>query len=117
VGRLPDDDPVGGGDAFQTCGGVDHVADHTLGLAHRVEADQRLTGRDANPHRQLQGRVGIVELADRHKHAQTAADRPLRVVLVDDRGTEDGHHPVADEFVEGAPEALDLGPQPHVVGA
>jgi hypothetical protein len=53
VGGLADDDPVYGGNALQACGGVDHVADHTLGLVGRVQADQRFTGRDADPYRQL----------------------------------------------------------------
>ena len=46
--------------------------------------------------------------AHRVLHAQRAADGALGVVLVRDRGAEDGHDVVADVLVDLAPEALDL---------
>jgi hypothetical protein len=43
------------------------------------------------------------------------AHRPLRVVLVGDRGAEDRHHRVADELLDRAAEALELALEPRVV--
>ena len=51
------------------------------------------------------------------EHAQGAAHRPFGVVLVGGGGAEHGHDAVADELVQGAAEAFDLGPQAGVVGA
>ena len=45
----------------------------------------------------------VVELADRRLHGDSGANRPLGVVLVRDRGAEDGHHRVADVLVDGPP--------------
>src|SRR5215213_2397752 len=115
-GRLPHDDPVDRGDALQPCRRVDHVTDHPLAVGGGGEGDQRLTGVDADPHRQLGGGMGLVQLGDRVEHAQRAPYRPLRVVLVDRRDTEDGHDGVADELVQGAPDTLDLPAQPGVEG-
>ena len=51
------------------------------------------------------------------QHAQGAAHRPFGVVLVGGGGAEHGHGAVADELVQGAAQAFDLGPQAGVVGA
>jgi hypothetical protein len=40
-------------------------------------------------------------------HLRDRTDRPQRVVLVDRRHAEDGHHRVADELLDGAPVRLD----------
>ena len=58
-----------------------------------------------------------VQLLDCLQDAQAGADGALRVVLVRDRGAEDGHDRVADELLDRASVALDLLPQPGVVGA
>ena len=46
-------------------------------------------------------------LGDVVEHLQRRVAGPPRVVLVGDRGAEDGHDPVAGELVDGALEALD----------
>ena len=53
----------------------------------------------------------------RAAEAAQAADRPFGVVLVGHRGAEHGHDAVADELVQGAAQAFDLGPEPGLVGA
>ena len=45
-------------------------------------------------------------------HAQRGPDRPLGVVLVGDRGPEQGDDLVADDLVEPAAERGDVGHQP-----
>ena len=90
-------------------GGVDHVADHALALVP-VGGDHRLAGVDPDPDAEGQ-------LPGRLQDGQPAADGPFRVVLVGRGGAEHGHHPVADELVQGAPEPLDLPAEPGMVGA
>ena len=46
-------------------------------------------------------------VADRER----GADGPLRVVLVREGRSEQRHHGVADELLDGAAEAFELGPQ------
>ena len=108
--RLPHHHPTRRRHPLQPRGRVHHITHHALGLLGRVRADQGLAGGDADPDRQ-------VELLAGGEHAQRAADRPLGVVLVGDGGAEHGHDAVADELVQGAAQAFDLGPQPDVVGA
>ena len=50
----------------------------------------------------------LVELVDRGEDPQRRAHRALRIVLVGDRRTEDGHHRVADELLHRPAETLDL---------
>ena len=46
---------------------------------------------------------------------ERGAHRALGVVLVRNRGTEHGHHGVADELLDRAAEALELVAQPRVI--
>ena len=55
-------------------------------------------------------------LADPVADRERRADGALGVVLVRDRRAEDGHHRVADELLDRAAEALELGAQARVVG-
>ena len=65
------------------------------------QRDERLAGvdGDANVDRRLSERV-----ADRERRANSA----LRIVLVRDRSTEDGHDGVADELLDRAAVSLEL---------
>ena len=109
VGRLADQDAPDRRHPLQAGGGVDHVADHALALV-AVGGDHRLAGVDPDPDAEGQ-------LPGRLQDGQPAADGPFRVVLVGRGGAEHGHHPVADELVQGAPEPLDLPAEPGMVGA
>ena len=96
--------PFVGAADLQTRRRVDDVArGHALaGLRAGVERDERLAGRD--PDADLELAVLGERVADRERRPH----RALRVVLVCDRGAEDGHHGVADELLDGAAEALEL---------
>ena len=92
--------------------GVDDVAGgHPLaGLGTRVERDERLAGGDPDPHLEL------ALLGERVADGERRADGALGVVLVRDGRPEDRHHGVADELLDGAAEALELGAHARVVG-
>ena len=75
----------------------------------RVDPDAHLRARASGP--------AAFSSVDRLQDGQAGPDRALRVVLVGDRRTEDGHHRVADELLHGAPVALDVLAEARVVGA
>ena len=75
-----------------------------------VERDQRLAGRDPDADLEL------ALLGERVANRERRADRALGIVLVRDRGAEDGHDRVADELLDRAAEALELGANACVVG-
>ena len=112
VRRLVDDDAVDRCRALQPCRGVDDVAGgHALaGVGLGVEPDERLAGGDADS--QLEPFLER-EVADRERRA----DGALGIVLVRGRGTEQGHHRVADELLDGAAVPLELGADALVVRA
>ena len=84
---------------------------HALtGLGLGVEADERLAGRD--PDAQLEPFLDR-ELADRER----GTDGALGIVLVRGRRAEERHHRVADELLDGAAVALELGAHALVVRA
>jgi hypothetical protein len=60
--------------------------------------------------------VGLVELRHRLPDGQGGPHRSLRVVLVGGRGAEQGHHGIADELLHRPPIALQVSPEPGVVG-
>ena len=86
-------------------GDVDRVADHRVAVAH--PAGQHLAGVDPDPQQEavLVAEQLRVEPLHRRLHRQPGADGALGVVLVGDRGAEDGHHVVADVLVDRAAEA------------
>ena len=59
----------------------------------------------------------LVELVDRLEDPQARSHGALGIVLVRHRRPEDRHHGVADELLDGAPEALDLARDARVVRA
>ena len=64
---------------------------------------------------EAEGGIGRVELADRLADRDRSAHAALGVVLVGQRGAEEGHDRVADELLHGAAVALELGLQAGVV--
>ena len=78
VGRLVGEDPVDRSGALQACGRVDDVAGgHSLaGLRACVETDQRLAGRDRDPH------LDVVLLDRPVADGEAGADGAFGVVLV-----------------------------------
>ncbi len=127
IGRLVDEDAVGGRGRLQPRGGVDDVAGgHALALlGPGVEAHERLAGGDANADVKLPRLVGLVQLGDRLAYGERCPDGPLGVVLARRRRAEDRHHGVADELLHRAAVALELEAhalviagedRPHVFG-
>ena len=113
VGRLVREDPVHRCGVLEAGGRVDDVTGgHPFArLGAGVESDQRLTGRHGDPHLH----VLLLErpVADR----EARAHGPLGVVLVRDGRAEERHHRVADELLDGAAVALELGANASVVRA
>ena len=109
MGRLAEEDLAGRGGLLQTGGDV-----------HRVPRNQTLPGRRVTGHHfpgvdtdpsgdpdavfafELQ-----VERTQRLPHPGSGADRADRVVLVQPRDPEDGHHGIADELLDRASVAFD----------
>ncbi len=112
VRLLPDEDPVDRRGRLQTRRGVDDVAgDHALALGRtRGEADDRLPRVDPDPHLE-----SVLLVRGPGADRKRGAHGTLRVVLVRDGRSEDGHHRVADELLHGAAVPLQLPSQPPVV--
>ena len=75
----------------------------------RAERDERLAGRDGDPH------LEVALLADPVADRERGSDRALGVVLVRGRRAEQRHHGVADELLDRPAAALELGAQTRVV--
>ena len=112
VRRLVDEDPVDRRRGLQPGRRVDDVArGHALALGRPgAERDERLAGRDRDPN------LEVTLLADPVADRERGADRALGVVLVRGRRAEERHHRVADELLDRAAAALELGTQTRVVG-
>ena len=97
-------------------GRVDDVArrDPLAPLRPRSQGDDRLSRSHGSAHRQIEVPL-LVQLLNRVEDSQARPHGPLRIVLVCDRGAEDGHDRVADELLDSSAEALDLDLQPFVV--
>ncbi len=103
----PHHDLAGSGELLEALGGVDDVA-HDGGEApgpHR--ADEHLARVHPDPHLHPDAEIGG-ERGERGVHAQGRPHRPLGVVLVRDRGTEQRDDLVADDLVEVAAEVDDV---------
>ena len=116
IGRLPDRDSPRRRNGLEPSSGVDDVAGHhPLALGRTgAEGDDDLARVDPDPHRELKPLLQV-QLVNRLQDPQAGADGPLGVVLMDDGGTEDRHHRVADELLHRAAVALDLPAQARVV--
>ncbi len=114
---LSDQNPARRRCRLEARAGVDHVArdDAFPEVGARVERDERLTGVHADPDLERERRVGLVHLRDRLLDRERRAHRPLGVVLVGNRRSEDGDDRVADELLDGAAVPLELLPETCVV--
>ena len=65
---------------------------------------------------QIKTGIGLIQLGDSRLDGQRRPNGSLRVVLVGGRGAEQGHHRITDELLHRPPEALQLSPEPLVVG-
>jgi hypothetical protein len=109
---LADEDAVDGGGHLQAGGRVDDIA-HGHRRPFRCEGvkrDKRFAGRDGDPHPLRPALLG-----EPIPDGERRADRSLGVVLVGDRGAKQRHDGVADEFLDPAAEALELGPNVRIV--
>ena len=84
-------------------------------LGSRADDDERLAGVDADADLEIEPLVLGVQLVDRAADRERGANGALRVVLVRDRRTEQRDDRVADELLDRAAEALQLGPEAGVV--
>jgi hypothetical protein len=82
----------------------------------RASASPGLAGVDPDPDRQVQA-LGLLQPLERLQDPKAGAHSALGVVLVRDRGAEHGHDRVADELLNRAAVALDVGAQERVVRA
>ncbi len=101
---------------LQSGSDVDRVAHDGVFLSNPPGQD--LARVDSHPQRQFEPEVlgsGLVQLDHRGLHTPRRADGALGIVLVGDRGAEDGHHVVADVLVDVASVALHLERQPREV--
>ena len=97
------------GERLQPGGGVDDIP-HRRVVGAGEDADQHLAGVDADAH--LDRRVGTGlgdERGERALHPQGGPHGPLGVVLVGNRGAEQGDDGVAEQLVDAPAEALDVG--------
>ena len=111
IRRLVDEHAVDGSGGLQTSSSVDDIARRnglTL-LGSRSQPDERLSGRDPDP--ELDSFLSRVP-ADR----KGGSHGTFGIILVRHRRSEQRHDRVADELLDRAAVALELGAQPFVVG-
>ena len=108
--RLADEHAVHGGRRLEPRSRVHDVAgDHRLPrLRPRREQHEGLAGVDGDPHIEALLDQGVPD-------REGSAHRALGIVLVGGGCAEDGHHRVADELLDLAAEALELGARAGVV--
>jgi hypothetical protein len=105
-------DTRGGGDGLEAGRGVHSVpGDRVVALAPGSRGEQDRPGVDAEADVEVQA-----EARDALQDPQGRPDRSLGVVLVGGRGSEERHHPIAEEPVHVAAVAGDLARQDVVVG-
>ncbi len=110
---LADEDAVDRCGSLQASSRVDDVP-HGQWLAFRsdgADRDVRLAGRNGDT-----CLLGPVRLGEPVPDRERRADGSLGVVLVRNRGAEDGHDRVADELLHCASEVLELRTNVRVVG-
>ena len=88
----------------------DVAGGHSLAFARScADDDQRLTGVHADAHLEIEPLVGRVQVVDRLTDRESGLHGALGIVLVRDRSTEERDDGVADELLDRAAEALELG--------
>ena len=109
LGGVADQDLAGLGGGLQAGGGVHRVAGHAADV-RGLGADEHLAGVHADPAGESDAVVAfelVVEVLERGAHVGGGADGAQRVVLVELRDAEDGHHRVADELLDRAAVAFE----------
>ena len=102
---------AGIGCGLQAARGVHDIAHGGVLAPGPDRTHQHLAGVDPDAHLDLVADIGR-HACDGLLHAQPGADRPLGVVLVGDRRTEQGDDGIADHLVDPAAEGLDVEGQP-----
>jgi hypothetical protein len=105
-GRLSEEHLAGQGGLLEPCRDVDRVA----GREALVGAGHDLAGVDSDAKADRRPEVALELLVERVEflaHLSGGANCAQRVVLVQDRDAEDGHHRVSDELLDAASVALD----------
>ena len=117
VGSFADEDAVRRCRSLEPGRGVDDVTgDYPLAaIGVRSDGDDRFARVHREPHLECELGVAGIQLVDGGAHSERRAHGALRVVTVGDGRAEDGHDCVADELLDRAAEALDLGPDAGVV--
>ena len=104
VRRVAEEDLARGRGLLEPLGDVDGVAG-CESLAPSGVAGNHLARVDAGPHLDPDTPVPlevVVQAGELFTHLGRGADRAERVVFVDDRNPEDGHHRVSDELLDDA---------------
>ena len=111
IGLVADQDLAGVGGGLEPSCRVHGVAGDAAEVG-RISADEHLAGVHADPTGEPNPVVAfelVVEVLERRAHVDGGADRAERVVLVELRDAEHGHHGVADELLDRAAVAFERG--------
>jgi hypothetical protein len=101
---------------LQPGGGIHDITNHSYPVWMRLELYERLPGGDGGPDGEYQFRLICVELLNRFLDAKGGTNSSLGIVLVGNRRTEHGEHPVAQQLLDLPSESLDVFPAPAVIG-
>jgi hypothetical protein len=115
--RLVHGNPADRGCTLETSRGVHDITRHQplATLGPRSESHDCLAGGHRGANCDIE--PARAKVVDRLQDAKCRPYSPLGVVLVSCGSAEDRHHRVADELLDGAAEALNVGLHPLVVGA
>ena len=118
IREFADKDAVDRRRRLDARGGVHHVTrGDALALARsRADDDERFASVDADADLQIEPLVLGVQLVDRAADGERRSNGSLRIVLVRDRSAEQRDHRVADELLDRAAVALQLGSEAGIVG-
>ena len=115
VRRRPDEDAARWRGDLQARRGVHDVAHRGVVAAGSQRADEHLTG--ADPDAQLDRALHPARvIGDRLLHAQRRPHGALGIVLVRDRGAEQGDDAVPQDLVDPAAKGIDVLHQPFEAG-
>ena len=88
---------------------VHHVAHRRVVVGARDRPHHHFTGVDTDPQLELLIQPDLADVAiQRGVHLDRSPDRPIRVVLVCDRGPEQGQDAIAEHLVDPTAEPFDL---------
>jgi hypothetical protein len=104
VRSLGQEDLAGRRDLFKSGRDVDRIPYHELSPNARVPGHHLAgvhTDADGQTHTVVVLEFGV-KLAERISHVTSRSNRPQRVVLVESRNAEHGHHGIANELLDSA---------------